>query len=153
MGLLKGLLRSGACVSQSWANPVVFDLPHAGYLRVLRTRDWLPLEEVFTATRGAALIGDSNTSPAFYAQAWALVHYLKLGHRGRDGNQLTAFMARVAQGIAPLRAAQESFGDLVVLERALRPSGPSTSSTHGCPCRPWPGPRRRPCRWNPRTPR
>lgn len=55
MGLLEGLLRSGACVSQSWANPVVFGLPHAGYLRVLRTRDWLPLEEAFTATTPAAL--------------------------------------------------------------------------------------------------
>ena len=101
-------------------DPVVFGLPHAGYLRVLRTRDWLPLEEVFTATRGAALIGDANTSATFYAQAWTLVHYLKLGHRGRHANQLTTFTAKVAQGFAPLRAARESFGDLVVLERALR---------------------------------
>jgi tetratricopeptide (TPR) repeat protein len=101
-------------------DPVVFGLPHAGYLRVLRARDWLPLEEVLTATRGAALIGDAKTSAKFYAQAWALVHYLKLGHRGRHASQLTSFMARVAQGLAPLRAAQESFGDLEVLERAMR---------------------------------
>jgi tetratricopeptide (TPR) repeat protein len=100
--------------------PVVFGLPHAGYLRVLRTRDWLPLEDVVTATRGAALVGDANTSATFYAQAWALVHYLKLGHRGRHANQLTSFMARVGQGMAPLHAAEDSFGDLKGLERALR---------------------------------
>ena len=101
-------------------SPAVFGLPHAGHLRVLRTREWLPLESLFSAARGTPIVAQRETSATFYAQAWALVHYLKLGERGKRAHQLTAFTARVAQGIPGVRAAEDSFGDLDQLARALR---------------------------------
>ena len=52
------------------------------------------------------------TSATFYAQAWLLVHYLKLADGGRHAVQLTTFTAKVAQGVPASRAATDAFGDL-----------------------------------------
>jgi tetratricopeptide (TPR) repeat protein len=100
-------------------SPAVFGVPHAGHLLVLRTQPWLPLSTLLSAMRGAKCVRDRETSAAFYAQAWALVHYLKLGDGGRHAATLTAFSAQLAQGV-PADAVVEAFGDPASLERRLR---------------------------------
>jgi tetratricopeptide (TPR) repeat protein len=101
-------------------SPAVFGLPHIGHLSVLRSREWLPLDALLTATRGSASVRDRWTSATFYAQAWLLVHYLKLADGGRHAVQLTTFTAKVAQGVPADRAAIDAFGDLAQLARRLR---------------------------------
>lgn len=100
--------------------PAVFGLPHTGHLQILRTRTWLPLETLLSATRGSASVRERWTSATFYAQAWLLVHYLKLAEGGRHATQLTVFTAKVAQGVPADRAAAEAFGDLTQLTRRLQ---------------------------------
>jgi tetratricopeptide (TPR) repeat protein len=100
--------------------PAAFGLPHAGHLHVLRTREWLPLEALLSATRGAATVSNETTSATFYAQSWALVHFLKLGEGGRHAATLTAFTAAIAHGVPPQLAGEQAFGDLAVLGRRLR---------------------------------
>ena len=100
--------------------PVVFGLPHAGHLHILRTHEWLPLDALLAATRGSTSVRERWTSATFYAQAWLLVHYLKLADGGRHASQLTVFTARIAQGVPASRAAVEAFGDLTQLTRRLR---------------------------------
>ena len=46
----------------------------------LRRGKWLPLDKMTRFTRGSVPIGDA---PLFYAQSWAMVHFLLLGH-GED---------------------------------------------------------------------
>ena len=82
-------------------SPAVFGLPHAGHLRVLRTRRGCRLSTLLSATRGAKCVSYWEASSAFYAQAWALVHYLKLGDGGRHAATLTTFTAQLAQGVLP----------------------------------------------------
>ncbi len=100
--------------------PAVFGLPHTGHLEVLRTRAWLPLEMLLGATRGSASVRERASSATFYAQAWLLVHYLKLADGGRHAAQLAVFMARIAEGMPAGRAAVEAFGDLPSLTRRLQ---------------------------------
>ena len=100
-------------------SPAVFGLPHRGHLQVLRAREWLPLEALLSATRGSASVRERWTSATFYAQAWLLVHYLKLADGGQHAAQLTVFTAKVAQGVPASRAALEAFGDLAQLTRRL----------------------------------
>lgn len=71
------------------------------------------------ATRGSASVRERTSSATFYAQAWLLVHYLKLADGGRYAAQLTVFMARIAQGMPANRAAVEAFGDLTSLSQRL----------------------------------
>jgi tetratricopeptide (TPR) repeat protein len=100
--------------------PATFGLPHPAHLSVLRQARWLPLEAVLTASRGAPMVTARETSTIFYAEAWALTHYLKLGEGGRHAASLTTFTALVARGSPLLEASQEAFGNLDVLERRLR---------------------------------
>ena len=100
-------------------SPAVFGLPHTGHLSILRSREWLPLDALLTATRGSASVRDRWTSATYYAQAWLLVHYLKLADGGRHAVQLTTFTAKVAQGVPASRAAIDAFGDLTQLARRL----------------------------------
>jgi hypothetical protein len=54
---------------------------------------------------------------AFYGWAWALTHML---YRSEDnGEQITRYVARLADGADPLVAAEAEFGDLDALEKRL----------------------------------
>ena len=101
-------------------SPAVFGLPHTGHLQILRTREWLPIEALLGATRGSTTVRERWTSATFYAQAWLLVHYLKLAEGGRHATQLTVFTAKVAQGVPADRAGVEAFGDLTQLMHRLQ---------------------------------
>lgn len=60
------------------AGQVVVGRPPAQHLKLLRTREWLPLDQMRDQQRGKLT---TNTAQAgmFYAQSWAMVHYLLLG--------------------------------------------------------------------------
>jgi len=100
--------------------PATFGVPHPTHLAILRHTTWLPLTTVLTATRGSAAVRQRSTCAVFYAQAWALVHYLKLGDGGRHAASLTAFTALIARGVPIEQAAREALGDLDALEQRLR---------------------------------
>lgn len=57
---------------------VVVGRPPVQHLKLLRSRTWLPLDELRDRPRGKLT---TNTADAamFYAQSWAIVHYLLLG--------------------------------------------------------------------------
>ena len=57
---------------------VVIGRPPAHHLKLLRTRAWLPPDEMRAQQRGK-LTADSARASMFYAQSWAMVHYLLLG--------------------------------------------------------------------------
>ena len=54
---------------------------------------------------------------AFYGRGWLLSHYLLMETK-RHG-QLAAYIAALSNGVAPLQAAQQAFGDLKQLDREL----------------------------------
>jgi len=53
--------------------------PPARHLKLLRAREWLPVDEMRRYQRGK-LPDDQGRAAMFYAQSWALVHYLLLGN-------------------------------------------------------------------------
>ncbi len=59
-------------------NQIVIGRPLASHLKLLRTRKWLSLKDVLRRERGK-LGGDQAEVSMFYAQSWAMVHYLLLG--------------------------------------------------------------------------
>lgn len=74
---------------------VIVGRPPAPHLKLLRTRTWLPLDEVDAQQRGELLL-DSARASMFYAQSWAMVHYLLMGRNAAplafapSGQQLTS---------------------------------------------------------------
>lgn len=71
-------------VSEFWATAIPYDdavevgRPSPENLRALRTRPWIPLDQLLAMER-LPDAGDKDKLSLFYAQSWALVHYLMLG--------------------------------------------------------------------------
>lgn len=90
------------------------------YLNFLNTRPLLPLDTLIAADANPHGAGDFEAT-RFYAQAWALTHYLLLGDAQGTGRALvTDYIQRIGAGMNPRAAFTESIGSLADVTRALR---------------------------------
>lgn len=96
---------------------VIVGQPSGWHLQALRERTPLPLQELLTAS---PLALDRRDVPIFYAQSWALTHYLMIGDRAIRQESLSDYVKRVTEGADVVEAATASFGELDALESALR---------------------------------
>jgi cytochrome c-type biogenesis protein CcmH/NrfG len=92
--------------------------PGAQTLRVLQTARPIPLEDLVSVTRDSPLYNEGDRRGMFYAESWALVHYLTFGSPARAG-QLKEYVAAVAQGTPSPAAFRQAFGDTAALEHEL----------------------------------
>ena len=81
---------------------VVGDTVHIGYplirhLVVLKGAVPIPLDQLFAVDRFSELYNESDRKGTFYAQSWALVHYLLLGNDERR-QQLGEYLELVRNG-------------------------------------------------------
>jgi len=87
--------------------------------RLFRTKSMLPLEELF------GLAGNPHDAypdkvSVFYAQSWALVHYIMLGDpTGQAKAALDQYLSLVRGNVDSLAAAKQAFGDLEKLQETL----------------------------------
>ena len=77
-------------------------------IRTLDSRASLPLE-TFLGRRGSFSHDDRDTA-MFYAQSWALTHYLTLGLGMENGALLSRFFAAIQTGTEQKKAFQDTFG-------------------------------------------
>ncbi|MEO7189710.1 MAG: DUF1570 domain-containing protein [Vicinamibacterales bacterium] len=89
-------------------NPTVGRIPD-DRLRTLRSGARVPLEAMLRPDQSWKLTRDDRTVGAFYAQAWALVHYLIIGHETRRTGQLDTYLRRLAEGRSVDDAFEEAF--------------------------------------------
>jgi tetratricopeptide (TPR) repeat protein len=78
-------------------------LPHRA--REFRGRTLLPLRTLFAVDQGSPHYYDADKRGLFYAESWALVHYLLEGGGGARRTQLARFIASLADG----KNVEESF--------------------------------------------
>jgi tetratricopeptide (TPR) repeat protein len=96
-------------------------IPLAWHVRTLRDRDILPLKTLLTVDRKSPYYNERDKVGIFYAQSWALVHFLMLGEGGKHQGQLTRFIQQMNSGVSPEENFRQSFGaDYKTIEDALR---------------------------------
>ncbi len=83
-------------------------LPHEGHVAYLRQKGMMPLEELLSLGPDSDLYNESSRRGVFYAQSWALVHYLMVGD-GVRGEQLMGFLDQVAEGVEVEEAFEKAF--------------------------------------------
>lgn len=88
-------------------------------LRLLQQNSLLPLETLLRADAASPLYNETNRATIFYAQSWALTHYLMTGDKGSHRPRLAAYLDRVNKGEDAVEAARQVFGDLGALGRKL----------------------------------
>ncbi|MEO1221556.1 MAG: hypothetical protein AAFY42_09435 [Pseudomonadota bacterium] len=84
----------------------------------IREGSYLPLEEILVPPEKEY---KGNDRFMFYPQSWVLTHYL-MSNPDRNKSMLQYF-GMLADGDDPLKAAEEAFGDLDELERAVEKYG------------------------------
>ncbi len=112
-------------LAEFWGNAIieddrVYEGRHILYhLLTLRERAPMPLARLFAVTHASPEYSEGNRATIFYAESWALVHYLAIGADARKG-QLNRLVTLLKAGKRPDEAAREAFGDLAALDRELQ---------------------------------
>jgi len=101
-------------------NRSMIGTPGAESLRVLKTESMVPLSTLFSVVRDSPYYRERDKTPIFYAESWALTHYLMVGDKRAHSKQLQDYLSLLKKGIPEQEAATRAFGDLKALEQALR---------------------------------
>ena len=96
----------------------VLGAPISNYIHLLRSQQLLPLTTLFTIGNDSPHYNEQAKSGIFYAQSWALVHYLMMGDGGRRQQQFKRFLSLAFAGDSTGKAVQDAFGvSLEALEK------------------------------------
>jgi len=88
---------------------VVIGHPIAHHVRLLRQSFLLPLETIIAVNRDSKLYNEGDKKNLFYAQSWALVHYLLLGNQGNRRDQFLQFINSLTTGKNLSNAFKDAF--------------------------------------------
>jgi Tfp pilus assembly protein PilF len=93
--------------------------PSAAWLYALSRYKLIPLDVLFRVDHQSPYYNEADKSGIFYAESWALVHYLMLDPEKQKQKLLSSYLRLVDSGTDPLEAARQAFGDLNQLEKEL----------------------------------
>jgi hypothetical protein len=92
----------------------------ANHIRWLRENSLIPLAQLFAMDRTSKDYNEGYRRGVFYAESWALVHYLLMGNEARSA-QTGQFFREMAHGAAAPEAFRRAFNtDTATLEKELR---------------------------------
>jgi Tfp pilus assembly protein PilF len=86
----------------------------------LKNRAMIPLETLLVVNPWTYFHGDESQIATFYAESWALVHYLVFGPDMELGKKLSRFYTQLQAGIPQIKAFREVFGDPKNVEDGLQ---------------------------------
>lgn len=100
---------------------VVVGKPIGGHVFLLRENKMLPLRTLFQVDSKSAYYNESEKQSIFYAESWALMHYLVLGKEGQRRPQLGKFIELVSANVAMEEAFTQAFAtSFENMEKELR---------------------------------
>jgi tetratricopeptide (TPR) repeat protein len=91
-----------------------------GHLYVLGKSAWLPMEALLDVRENSRYYNERNPASVFYAESWAVAHYLLLDPEARRQHLLERFLLEWNLSGDRLRAGRDAFGDLTVFEHTIR---------------------------------
>jgi tetratricopeptide (TPR) repeat protein len=93
--------------------------PSTENILLLRQIRLLPLQTLFTVDRNSPYYHEENKGSIFYAESWALMHYLQTKDFKERTSRIANYGELVAKNVDPVTAATQAFGDLKQLSSAL----------------------------------
>lgn len=88
---------------------VTLGSPNQNALMLLGNKGLIPLETFFDIDYQALYQQGGHGASIFYAQSWAMMHYLVQGNQGKRNPQLAAFLELLARGTKTREAFQQAF--------------------------------------------
>jgi tetratricopeptide (TPR) repeat protein len=83
-----------------------------GDLFLLSKSDWLPMDGLLGATQESPFYNERNPASIFYAESWAVAHYLLADAQARREQLLGKYLAAWGRSGDQVAAGREAFGDL-----------------------------------------
>jgi len=98
---------------------VLLGKPSEDNILFLRQNRLLPLTTLFQVDHASPYYHDEQKGSVFYAESWALTHYLQITDSEKKTNRLGDYARFLIKQEDPVTAAQHAFGDLKQLQRSL----------------------------------
>ena len=98
---------------------VYLGMPSVDDILYLRQNSIIPLDVLFRVDHNSPYYHDEQKGSVFYAESWALVHYLEKTDRQKHTNRLQTYLQLCRSHEDPVVAGQKAFGDLKVLLNQL----------------------------------
>jgi len=100
---------------------VVLGAPISSHVYRLRESKMLPLKTLFEVDQKSPYYNERNKQTIFYAQSWALMHYLIVGKKAGQVEQLGKFLRLIDSKVPMEQAFQQAFGvPFETMEKDLR---------------------------------
>jgi tetratricopeptide (TPR) repeat protein len=105
--------------SQIHSKEVWLGVANAGHVDLLRRAPPIPLDVLFTVGYNSPYYNEREKGNMFYAESWALTHYLMMKDFTGNKNLISTYLNLVLEGKDSVAAAQQVFGDLGALQKDL----------------------------------
>lgn len=93
--------------------------PSQDQIDTLQQKQLIPFDILMAADHDSPYYRRQDKTRLFYAQSWALTHYLMLADKRSHVKQLIAYLDLIFANVPQAEAASRAFGDLKVLQRNL----------------------------------
>jgi tetratricopeptide (TPR) repeat protein len=100
-------------------NTATMGLPDRDLIELLKTNKLIPLDVLFHVDTTSPYYNEENKTSVFYAESWALTHYLMIGDKQTHRQLLLDYATALSSGATPDQAAAKAFGDLKRLQDEL----------------------------------
>ncbi|MGB8839174.1 MAG: tetratricopeptide repeat protein, partial [Candidatus Acidiferrales bacterium] len=88
-------------------------------LEELKQNRLIPLDVLFKVDQSSPYYNEDHKTSIFYAESWALIHYLMIGDKASHRQMLITYLDALTHGASQDEAAAKAFGDLKKLQVAL----------------------------------
>ncbi len=105
--------------SEIYDQDVLLGEPNHQRLMLLRQETLLPFTTLFSVDEKSPYYTEEKKGPIFYAECWALTHYLTLRDYAEKTSKVQQYKRQVNDGVDPVTAATRVFGDLQKLQSSL----------------------------------
>ncbi len=105
----EGLAEYYSTFSISDDQKIVMGRPIANHVYRLRDNKMLPLRTLFQVDQKSPYYNERDKQSIFYAESWALIHYLILGNEGKRTKDMGRFVELVSASVPMEQAFQQAF--------------------------------------------
>jgi tetratricopeptide (TPR) repeat protein len=117
----EGLAEYYSTFAVSNDHEIILGRPVAHHVNLLRHENLLPLKTLLKVDQQSAYYNERDKQGMFYAESWALMHYLILGNNGQRFAQLNEFLRLLEKGGEMEQAFKQAFQTTFAgIERELR---------------------------------
>jgi len=102
-------------------NKIVYvGAPSTSNVIMLRRQQMLPVSKLFEIDASSPYYHEENKTSIFYAESWALTHYLMARDWKENTHRMRDFIQLLDKGVDPKEAASQTIGDAKALDDPLR---------------------------------